>query len=532
MINYLTTKNMNKIEVNYTITEDSNFLDKQNALTPELSLKLDKFHDMAIKGKRSGIPKIQKAIKQYPENPQLKNYLSAIYGQLGEMDKVYEINRKLIEEHPDYLFGKLNLTNEYLQKEEYHKIPEILGEQMELQALYPHRDTFHLNEVISFYRATVLYYTAISDLEQAELRYNIMYELAPEAYDTEVAMSQLFAARMKAGKARFDEEEKKRISVKTIEQKMTTTTEAPKYHHTEIDELYCSDMKIGVEKLTQILALPRKTLIQDLELVLNDSINRYSHYKILMEEGALDEQEINFVTHAIYLLGELEATDSLDSIFSVLSQSKEYLDLYFDNFIAGMLWEPVYKIANNQLEDCKQFLLKPNIDVYARSTFPDMVMQVALHQPERREEVLKWYTEIFQFFLASKIEDNVIDSDLIAFMVTDIIDINGKELKPVIEQLFSKEIVSQGVCGSWNDVNKAFDEPQKRDNRKDILSVAERYKDIIKTWVGYAEKQNSLADYNNQFEESLSPVRTEAKIGRNDPCPCGSGKKYKKCCLN
>ena len=25
-------------------------------------------------------------------------------------------------------------------------------------------------------------------------------------------------------------------------------------------------------------------------------------------------------------------------------------------------------------------------------------------------------------------------------------------------------------------------------------------------------------------------VRKEAKIGRNDPCPCGSGKKYKHCC--
>ena len=25
--------------------------------------------------------------------------------------------------------------------------------------------------------------------------------------------------------------------------------------------------------------------------------------------------------------------------------------------------------------------------------------------------------------------------------------------------------------------------------------------------------------------------RTEPKIGRNDPCPCGSGKKFKKCCL-
>jgi uncharacterized protein YecA (UPF0149 family) len=24
--------------------------------------------------------------------------------------------------------------------------------------------------------------------------------------------------------------------------------------------------------------------------------------------------------------------------------------------------------------------------------------------------------------------------------------------------------------------------------------------------------------------------RTSTKVGRNDPCPCGSGKKYKKCC--
>ena len=31
----------------------------------------------------------------------------------------------------------------------------------------------------------------------------------------------------------------------------------------------------------------------------------------------------------------------------------------------------------------------------------------------------------------------------------------------------------------------------------------------------------------------LNPVKTkiaEKKVGRNEPCPCGSGKKYKKCC--
>src|SRR5262249_47526983 len=28
---------------------------------------------------------------------------------------------------------------------------------------------------------------------------------------------------------------------------------------------------------------------------------------------------------------------------------------------------------------------------------------------------------------------------------------------------------------------------------------------------------------------SPQPVRAQPRVGRNDPCPCGSGKKYKKC---
>ncbi len=31
-------------------------------------------------------------------------------------------------------------------------------------------------------------------------------------------------------------------------------------------------------------------------------------------------------------------------------------------------------------------------------------------------------------------------------------------------------------------------------------------------------------------QKASGTVRKEKKIGRNDPCPCGSGKKYKKCC--
>lgn len=32
-------------------------------------------------------------------------------------------------------------------------------------------------------------------------------------------------------------------------------------------------------------------------------------------------------------------------------------------------------------------------------------------------------------------------------------------------------------------------------------------------------------------QEKTEPKVKKMKIGRNDPCPCGSGKKYKKCCL-
>ena len=35
---------------------------------------------------------------------------------------------------------------------------------------------------------------------------------------------------------------------------------------------------------------------------------------------------------------------------------------------------------------------------------------------------------------------------------------------------------------------------------------------------------------NDTGGEKPMPVRVEKKPGRNDPCPCGSGKKYKNCC--
>ena len=44
---------------------------------------------------------------------------------------------------------------------------------------------------------------------------------------------------------------------------------------------------------------------------------------------------------------------------------------------------------------------------------------------------------------------------------------------------------------------------------------------------------------NTDISKYIMPIKTrtiireyDKKVGRNDPCPCGSGKKYKHCCLN
>ena len=79
--------------------------------------------------------------------------------------------------------------------------------------------------------------------------------------------------------------------------------------------------------------------------------------------------------------------------------------------------------------------------------------------------------------------------------------------------------------------DEAILQPVKYDKRKEILPIAERYKQITSTWAGYREENDSIFDEDDDEETPVMPVIAAPKTGRNDPCPCGSGKKYKKCCL-
>jgi preprotein translocase subunit SecA len=43
-------------------------------------------------------------------------------------------------------------------------------------------------------------------------------------------------------------------------------------------------------------------------------------------------------------------------------------------------------------------------------------------------------------------------------------------------------------------------------------------------------RQREVASRDTREQQITSPLRAEKTVGRNDPCPCGSGKKYKNCC--
>ena len=66
----------------------------------------------------------------------------------------------------------------------------------------------------------------------------------------------------------------------------------------------------------------------------------------------------------------------------------------------------------------------------------------------------------------------------------------------------------------------------------DFMAEAEQEKDEVEFEQdrSFASEMNEEPQANVEQELPIAPIHVEHRVGRNDPCPCGSGKKYKKCC--
>jgi hypothetical protein len=77
-------------------------------------------------------------------------------------------------------------------------------------------------------------------------------------------------------------------------------------------------------------------------------------------------------------------------------------------------------------------------------------------------------------------------------------------------------------------------------SKEDIIDMGRPYMDTLRSMPPMEIKlmEHALEDFRyghlskKEREADIQPIRTEPKYQRNDPCPCGSGKKYKNCCIN
>lgn len=512
------------ITYGYHITDDSHFQDKRFGITPELRKQLEPLgYESQDKKNKKIINKLTQLIVQYPTVPILKNYLSVAYNIRGNYKKAMEINNWSLIEHPDYLFARINKANECIDRKEFDKVPEILGEAMEIKQLYPERDVFHFSEVTNFYKVATRYFAAIENQEMAENRLKILQGIDPDSENTMQAERYLSLLRLINAGKRWEDESKQRITP-TVNKTLPVSSDncAPKFNHPEIETLYQYGLNIPRDLLHEIIELPRVTLIKDLEKIIHESIYRYSYF----HELGYDEEKQSFLLHSILLLKEIKAEGSLSEILSFLKLDYDFLNFWLGDHTTSTIWQCLYELGLNNTLALKEFLLIPGIDTFSKSAVTDALCQMVLHVPEKRSEVLEVFSEVFTFFSQASIEDNLIDSEFLGLAIGDAIDCQLPELLPIIKTLFDKDMVSRGINGDYKAVEKHFNTPAPYSHKRKIHSISEIYDDVLETWAGYNEDDSGHTPYS----ESFQPIASE-KIGRNDNCPCGSGKKYKKCCM-
>ena len=173
------------------------------------------------------------------------------------------------------------------------------------------------------------------------------------------------------------------------------------------------------------------------------------------------------------------------------------------------------------------------VDWYIRSCAIEAVVAVAQHQGrDKLESALEW--------LAGIVANEEEDWDLRLCSGNTLLDFPRVQYRQLLEDMAAEQGFV-GVHFSLNDVQKAYAAMQ---DKADWDRYGDPWKFYLPSeiaartqrWAEEDAKRDEVEwDGDYGYDEMFHPetyVRAEPKVGRNDPCPCGSGKKYKKCCLD
>ncbi len=119
-------------------------------------------------------------------------------------------------------------------------------------------------------------------------------------------------------------------------------------------------------------------------------------------------------------------------------------------------------------------------------------------------------------------------------LVSEAADIYAKSLEKEIYRAYEDGLMDPDFM-SRNEVDQIFRMPLKdavqlvKNTRGGLINDVHSF---LRGWACFNPEpvMSGINTANSTFHDFGTYIREGPKTGRNDPCPCGSGKKYKKCC--
>lgn len=212
----------------------------------------------------------------------------------------------------------------------------------------------------------------------------------------------------------------------------------------------------------------------------------------------------------------LENEDLKDSIKEMIAQViEQILDIYAGKEIHPEEWN--LKGLTNYIGDIFPFKYEISFaEDITRDQIFDALLDKALAAYEKKEEEIGSDTmrELERFIMLKVVDEKWMDHIDAMDQLREGIGLRAYgQRDPVIEYKI-----------------EGFDMFQEMINSIQEDTIRYLFRAHIKTPQERKQPTYNVAYSHGEGDEKPQPIRKKKKIGRNDPCPCGSGKKYKKCC--
>ena len=287
------------------------------------------------------------------------------------------------------------------------------------------------------------------------------------------------------------------------------------------DVVITEDLYLPPVKQLLSLGEPQRHVVLDyagLGLSLNDVpalIRMATDYQL--HNGPQDSPIVWAPVHAWRALAQLRAEEAIAPLVELFRRADEDID----DWINADLPEALARFGAPVLAPVTDFLANPAHGEWARVAAADAIGCVGKTNPELRADCVARLTVQLEKFAEQSETFN-------AFLISPLWDLRAVEAMPVIERAFASGRVDESVLGDVEDVQIEFGLKTKREHPPRPNSLT-RLGDEFRAGLAAEELEQEL-DVLNPGETINVPYIAPLKVGRNDPCPCGSGKKYKKCC--